>query len=71
MPNANMLHYTGVSIVIVSITARIGESLVMSNRLIEPTWLWTLSRIAAYALWIGVAVVFSGIIIQDRAGKRH
>ena len=64
---ADRLHHLGLTIILISIIAQIGEQIVVSRPLTEPSWLSSFNKIAPYSMWAGVLLVFAGIVVRDRS----
>ena len=67
---ANTLHRVGLTTILISITDNINDFIVDSRHLAKHQWLSSLDRIAPYSLWIGVLLVFAGIVVRDRNSRR-
>jgi hypothetical protein len=63
---ASKLHRFGLTIILISITDSINDFIVDSRHLAKHEWLSSFDRIAPYSLWIGVVLVFAGIVVRDR-----
>ena len=63
---ANALHRVGLTTILISITDSINDFIVDSRHLTKHQWLSSFDRIAPYSLWIGVLLVFAGIVVRDR-----
>jgi hypothetical protein len=68
---ASTLYNVGSTIVFVSIVANIHDLIALSHNLTEPRWLSSFTRLARYALWAGVLLVFAGILVRDRIWSRR
>jgi hypothetical protein len=67
---ANTLHRVGLTTILISITDNINDFIVDSRHLTKHQWLSSLDRVAPYSLWIGVLLVFAGIVVRDRKSRR-
>jgi len=67
---ANTLHRIGLTTILISITDNINDFIINSRHLAKHQWLSSLDRIAPYSLWIGVLLVFAGIVVRDRNSRR-
>jgi hypothetical protein len=63
---ANALHRVGLTTILISIIDNINDFIVDSRHLAKHEWLSSFDRIAPYSLWIGVVLVFAGIVVRDR-----
>ena len=68
---ADMLHRIGLAIIVISIIDNINEFVAASRNLPKAHWLSSFDRIAPYSLWIGVVLVFAGIVVRDRNWGRR
>ena len=66
---ANTLHRVGLITILISITDNINDFIVDSRHLAKHQWLSSLDRVAPYSLWIGVLLVFAGIVARDRSWR--
>jgi len=64
---ADTLHHLGLTIILISVMAKIGELILVSR---EPSWLSWVNKITPYSLWAGVLLVFVGIIVWERNRRR-
>jgi hypothetical protein len=67
---ANTLHRVGLTTILISIIEKINDFIADSRHLIKHHWL-SFDRIAPYSLWIGVLLVFAGIVVRDRDWRRR
>ena len=65
------LHHVGLTIILISIIAHIAELILASRQLTESSWLSELHKVAPYSLWVGVVLIFAGILVRDRNWSRR
>jgi hypothetical protein len=68
---ANTLHRFGLTIIVISIIDNLNDFIVDSRHLTKHTWLSSFDRVVPYSLWIGVLLVFAGIVVRDRKGGKE
>jgi len=67
---AETLHRIGLTIILISITDNIDDFIVDSRHLTKPHCLSLFGWVAPYSLWIGVLLVFAGIVVRDGSWRR-
>ena len=67
---AGTLHRIGLTIIVISVIDNINDFIVDSRHLTKPHWLSLFGSVAPYSLWIGVLLVFSGIVARDGSWRR-
>ena len=63
---ANTLHRFGLTLIIISIIDNVNDLISDSRHLTKHHWLSWFDGFAPYSLWIGVLLVFAGIVVRDR-----
>jgi hypothetical protein len=64
------LHRFGLTIILISIIDNISDFISDSRHLAKHHWLSSFDGFVPYSLWIGVLLVFAGIIVRDRSRGR-
>jgi hypothetical protein len=67
---AGTLHRIGLTIIVISIIDNLNEFVVDLRNLSKPHWLSWFGWVAPYSLWIGVLLVFGGIVVRDGSWRR-